>query len=66
MFDLVPFTGARREVSDCDGKTSPISQPLEFEFPEAEARAIAAAAVSGDQEPGGLRINTVHLNIFDV
>ncbi len=53
MFDAVPFAGAGRMVGDRDRQPGLIGETLQFTFPQANARAIAAAAIRGDQQPGG-------------
>ncbi len=53
MFDAVPFAGAGRMVGDRDRQPGLIGETLQFTFPQANARAIAAAAIGGDQQPGG-------------
>ncbi len=50
VFDLVPFAGSRREVAHGNGQTSLISQPLQFQFPQTEARSIAASAIRSDKQ----------------
>src|SRR5271156_5816292 len=56
MFDLVPFAGSGRQMADGDLDVEFIGQGLEFELPQAYARAIAAAAVCGDHQLPGLGI----------
>ena len=58
MFDLVPFAGARREMTDMNGHIELLSQLLDFDFPEAHATAIAAAAIGGDQQFHGLGVES--------
>src|SRR5712672_1437426 len=53
MFDAVPFAGAGRMVGDRDRQPGLIGETLQVTFPQANARAIAAAAIRGDQQPGG-------------
>jgi len=50
MFDLVPLARPRWEVTDGDGESGPIREPLQFPFPEANARAVAAAGVRRDHQ----------------
>jgi len=54
MFDFVPFAGARRQVMDRDAQAGLIGQGLEFPLPQAQAAAVGAARVGGDQETPGL------------
>src|SRR5713226_2541503 len=49
VFDLVPFTGARREVTHCNGHAGVVRQALEFEFPEPQTPPVAAARIRGDE-----------------
>src|SRR3954471_12256947 len=53
MLDLVPLARPRREVAYRDLQPRLIRQPLEFHLPEAHARAIAPAAIGGDQQSLG-------------
>ena len=46
MFDLIPFAGARRQVTHDHFKPGFISQSLQLRFPEASAHAIAAHAIA--------------------
>jgi PIN domain nuclease of toxin-antitoxin system len=48
MFDPVPLTGARREVTDRDRETRAIRELLQLPLPEPEPRAIAPAGIGGD------------------
>jgi hypothetical protein len=49
MFDLVPLAGSRREVAYRNAQPGFIGQLLQFDFPEPQARTVAAARVGGDQ-----------------
>ena len=55
MFDLVPLAGTRWQVTDSDLQTDFIGQFLEFDFPQPQARTIAAAAIGRDQQLRALR-----------
>ena len=48
VFYLVPFAGARRKVTDGNGKTRFICEPLQLQFAEPQAFAIATPAISRD------------------
>src|SRR5450756_54453 len=50
MFDLVPFARPRREMTNGNGKTRFICQLLQFQFPESQPGAIAAAAIGRDEQ----------------
>ena len=54
MLDLVPFAGARREMADGDGQTRFVGQLLQFQLPEPQPRAVAAAAVGRDEQVAAL------------
>src|ERR1700676_311369 len=56
MLNLVPFTGARREVADVDGETQLARQVLQRDFPEPAAAAVATAAIGSDQQLAGAGI----------
>src|SRR4029077_7740382 len=56
VLDLIPLAGAGRQVVDFDVDVEFVGQTLELEFPEANARAIAPAAVRRDDQLGGYRI----------
>src|SRR6201996_8531613 len=51
MLDAVPFAGARRQMRHGDGQTRLIGQGLQLGLPQAHPRAVAAAAIGGDQNP---------------
>src|SRR3954451_1673704 len=48
VLDFVPLGSAGRKVRDADGETAVIGEPLQLPLPEAGARTVAAARVSGD------------------
>ena len=56
VLDLVPFAGAGRQVADHDFEAELIGQLLKFAFPQPHPPAVAAAAVSGDQQAGGVGV----------
>src|SRR5262245_5583066 len=60
MFDLVPLTRTRREVTHGDGQPGSIRKPLQFPLPQADARAVAATGVGRNHERSraGLRAAT--------
>src|SRR6266446_10459258 len=45
VLDLVPLAGAGRQVADHDVEVEFVGQFLQFAFPQADPRAIAAAAI---------------------
>ena len=51
VLDLVPFAGARRQMTDRDRQADLIGQPLKLDLPETNAVAIAAAAIGGSHGP---------------
>ena len=53
MFDLVRFAGAGRVGGERNRQPGLIGKGLQLTFPQAHPRAVAAAAVRGDQQPGG-------------
>src|SRR6516162_2079875 len=53
VLDFVPLAGAGRQVADRDVETELVGQLLQFVFPQADPRAVAAAAVGGDQQSSG-------------
>jgi hypothetical protein len=63
VFDLVPLAGARRQVVDANVDAKLIGETLQFAFPQAQARAVAATAIpgsspgTGDQQALGVRIS---------
>jgi hypothetical protein len=50
MLDLVPLARPRWEVTDGERETGLVSEVLQFELPQPDAVAVAAAAVGGDEE----------------
>ena len=52
MFDAVPFAGAGRMVGDGDRQPGLSGEALQFAFPEAHARAIAAFRQALALDPG--------------
>ena len=52
MLDFVPLAGAGGQVGDHDVEAQFVGQLLEFAFPQLHPRAVAAAAIGGDQQPG--------------
>ena len=58
VLDLVPLARARRKMTDRNGQARVIRESLEFDFPQPQAPAIAAAGIRGDQDRGCVRIET--------
>lgn len=58
MFDPVSLARARRKVVRGNPELRLIRPPLQFELPHAQAPAVAAARVRGDEDLGGVRIET--------
>ena len=56
VLDAVPFACAGRQVAYGDRHAEIVGKLLPFEFPEADARAVAAAAVGGDQQALGVGV----------
>src|SRR5580658_3763659 len=56
MLDLVPLGGAGRKVRDADREARAVGESLEFQLPESSAIAIAAPAVSRDEQFGGIGV----------
>ena len=57
VFDGIPFGSAGGIVTDGDGETEGVDQLfLQFPFPGANPRTVAAAAIGQDQESAGVRI----------
>src|SRR5215813_12577214 len=52
VLDFVPLAGAGRQVADDDVEAELVGQLLQFAFPQPDPRAVAAAAVGGDEQPG--------------
>ena len=55
VFDLVPLAGARRKVTHRNFQPGFIREFLQLQLPQAEAIAIAAARIGGDQQAGRVR-----------
>jgi hypothetical protein len=51
MLDLVPFRRAGRIMANADGQSGFVGELLQFDFPQAHARTVGAAAVRRDHEP---------------
>src|SRR5919108_2197184 len=56
MLDLVPFTGSRRVVTDCDCHAGFVAQRLEVQFPGTLPISVAASTISADQQPCGTTV----------
>src|SRR5437588_42954 len=56
VLDFVPLAGAGRQVADHDVDAELVGQLLQFAFPQPHPRAVAAAAIGGDQQPGGVGV----------
>ena len=56
VLDLIPLAGAGRQVADRNVEVEFVGQRLQFAFPQPHPRAIAAAAIGGDQQSGCLGI----------
>jgi len=56
VLNLVPLARARGQVADTDAQAALIGEVLQFPLPQPRAGAVAPAAVSGDQQFRGLRI----------
>ena len=56
VLDFVPLAGARWQVADHNVEAELIGQFLQFAFPQPDPRAVAAAAIGGDQQPGCVRV----------
>ena len=52
MFDLVPFAGARRKMTDRDAQSRLVGQPLHLPLPQAAASGVGAASIRGDEQVG--------------
>ena len=50
MLNFVPLAGAGRQVADHDVDAEFVGQFLKFAFPQPHPRAVAAAAIGGDQQ----------------
>jgi len=53
VLDPVPLGRARRQMADDQPKTGLVGEPLELDFPQPAAGAVAAAAVGGDDQVVG-------------
>ena len=56
VLDLVPFSGAGRQVVDLDVDAEFVGQMLEFTLPQRHARADAATTIGGDDQAAGLGV----------
>ena len=56
VLDLIPLAGAGRQVTDDNLKPDLVRKLLQFPLPQSHPRAIAAAAISRDQQPRGVGI----------
>src|SRR3984893_12944712 len=56
VLDLVPLAGAGRQVVDHDVEAEFVGQLLQFAFPQPYPRAVAAAAIGGDQQSSGVGV----------
>src|SRR5258708_14158976 len=56
VLDFVPLAGAGRQVVDHDVEAEFVGQLLQFAFPQPYPRTVAAAAVGGDQQSGGVGV----------
>ena len=56
VLDPIPLAGAGRQMSDRDGKTALIGEPLQLELPQSDAGSIAASTVGGDGEACGVGV----------
>ena len=50
MFDLLPFAGSRRKMTDRDAEPGLVGQPLHLTLPQAAPRAVGSASISGDEQ----------------
>src|SRR5437868_758086 len=56
VLDFVPLAGAGRQVADHDVDAELVGQLLQFAFPQPHPRAVAAAAIGGDEQTARLGI----------
>src|ERR1700751_882623 len=56
VLDLVPLAGAGRQVANYDVEAEFVGQLLQFAFPQPYPRAVAAAAIGGDQQSAGVGV----------
>ena len=61
MLYLVPFARARREMADRQSQPGLVGQSLQLPFPQPQTPAVAATAISGDQQPPGAQIQAAAL-----
>src|SRR5665213_3967118 len=62
MLDPVPLAGSGRQVAHGDRQAELVGEPLQFDLPQADTRAVAATAIRGDQKAAGIGIAlTAHL-----
>src|SRR5713101_9743042 len=52
MFDLIPFAGARRKMTDRDAQSSFVGQPLDLTLPQAAPHGVGSASICGDEQVG--------------
>ena len=52
MLDFVPLAGSGRQVADHNVEAELVGQLLQLAFPQPHSRAVAAAPIGGDQQPG--------------
>jgi hypothetical protein len=52
VLDFAPLADAGRQVADHDVEAEFVGQLLQLALPQPDPRAIAAAAIGGDQPPG--------------
>jgi hypothetical protein len=55
MLNLVPFTGAGREMAGGDRDPDHVRKLLQLDLPQPRAMAVGATAVGGDPQPAGVR-----------
>ena len=56
MFNLIPFTGSGREVTDMNGQLRSIGQGLKGHLPQAIPRTITPSTIGRDVELLGVRV----------
>jgi hypothetical protein len=56
VFNLVPFAGTRRQVTDSDGHAEFVGKQLQFALPQSQAWAVATAAIGGNERSAGIGI----------
>ncbi len=61
MFDLIPFAGARWEMTHRDAQSGLVGQSLHLALPQTAPRAVGAASISGDKQVGLLGIQALAL-----